>query len=338
MPGDLHNLKRYLNEALNRLEDSINQKALALQHFSMGDFSYVMPGEYAGKLLDLKQNMGKMAESVSTMLSDVQLATNHAVHGIKEISSGNQDLNKRVQKQAVALAQTTQHMQAMSDSVQDTLTQSRAVSHNTEQMRDKSRSGIEIVNQMLHAMEQIQEASQSVSSMTEVINGISFQTNLLALNAAVEAARAGEAGRGFAVVAGEVRALAQKTAEASKDIQLVTETNLQRISDGLRLSQATHDVFSQSVEAIERIFSMTDKMNQALNRQSEGILEVSRALEDIDASTQQNASMVEQIASTSDSIISEVLMLETRMEKFQLLAGKTPSANDLLVPMLEKVS
>jgi methyl-accepting chemotaxis protein len=191
---------------------------------------------------------------------------------------------------------------------------------------------------MLHAMEQIQEASQSVSSMTEVINGISFQTNLLALNAAVEAARAGEAGRGFAVVAGEVRALAQKTAEASKDIQLVTETNLQRISDGLRLSQATHDVFSQSVEAIERIFSMTDKMNQALNRQSEGILEVSRALEDIDASTQQNASMVEQIASTSDSIISEVLMLETRMEKFQLLAGKTPSANDLLVPMLEKVS
>ncbi len=328
MPGELHNLKRYLNEALNRLEDAINQKAVALQHFSMGDFSYVMPGEYSGKLLDLKQNMGKMAQSVSSMLSDVQLATSHAVSGIKEISAGNQDLNRRVQKQAVALARTTQHMQAMSDSVKDTLSQSEEVSNNTSQMRTQSRSGIDIVNQMLSAMEQIQEASQSVSSITEVINGISFQTNLLALNAAVEAARAGEAGRGFAVVAGEVRALAQKTAEASRDIQQVTETNLQRIEEGLLLSRTTHDVFSESAQAIERIFNMTEKMTLALNRQSEGIIEVSQALEDIDASTQQNASMVEQIASTSDNIISEVLMLEERMEQFRLLAQDGKAAND----------
>lgn len=337
MPGELHNLKRYLNEALNRLEDAINQKAVALQHFSMGDFSYVMPGEYSGKLLDLKQNMGKMAESVSTMLSDVQLATSHAVHGIKEISSGNQDLNRRVQKQAAVLAQTTLHMQEMSDSVQDTLTQSKAVTHDTEQMRDHSISGIDIVSQMLHAMEQIQEASQSVSSMTEVINSISFQTNLLALNAAVEAARAGEAGRGFAVVAGEVRALAQKTADASRDIQQVTETNLQRIAEGLRLSRTTHEVFSQSAQAIDRIFSMTEKMTTALNRQSSGILEVSSALEDIDASTQQNASMVEQIASTSDNIISEVLTLEARMEKFRLLSHQQAPANEF-TPLIEEMA
>jgi methyl-accepting chemotaxis protein len=173
--------------------------------------------------------------------------------------------------------------------------------------------------------------------MTDIINSISFQTNLLALNAAVEAARAGESGRGFAVVAAEVRSLTQKTAEAAKNIQLVTEKNLQHIQHGLTLSQLTHDAFSTNADAIKRISTLTEKMHLALDRQSNGIHEVSQALEEIDKTTQQNAAMVEQIASTSDNIISEVLTLEYRIDQFRLLAKVTP-ANDsyqrLMLPQL----
>lgn len=337
MPGDLSNLKRYLNEALVRLEEAINQKGIALQHFSQGDFSYVMPGVYTGKLLDLKTNMGKMAQNISNMITDVQVATGHAVDGVKEISTSNQDLNRRVQKQALDLSKTTLHMQDVNDSISDTLSQADIISRNSEQMRDQSQSGIQVVNQMVAAMKHIQQASEQVSGMTDIINSISFQTNLLALNAAVEAARAGESGRGFAVVAAEVRSLAQKTAEAAKNIQLVTEKNLQHIQHGLTLSQLTHDAFSTNADAIERISTLTEKMHLALDRQSNGIHEVSQALEEIDKTTQQNAAMVEQIASTSDNIISEVLTLESRIDQFRLLAKVTP-ANDsyqrLMLPQL----
>lgn len=271
MPGDLHNLKRHLNEALDRLEKAIHHKTLALHHFSQGDFTYAIPGEYAGKLLDLKNNMGRMAKSISGMLIEVQSATSHAVHGIREISAGNQDLNQRVQKQAHAVQTTTQHMQLMSDAVGDTLTQAGEVARNTQAIRDQSRSGVDIVNRMLDAMTQVQQASDQVAGIASVINSISFQTNL------------------------------------------------QRIAEGMQLSQATHDVFSHNAQAIEQIFAMTESMHQALNRQSAGIHEVSHALQDIDATTQQNAAMVEQIASTSDNIISEVLMLEQRMEQFRVL-------------------
>ncbi len=333
MPGDLQNLKHYLNEALNQLEAAINHKVIALQSFSQGDFSHIMPGEYSGKLLELKDNMGRMAKSVSNMLNEVRIATGNSVNGIKEISVGNQDLNRRVQKQAAALQQTTQHMLNMRESVSDTLTQSGLVNRNTEHMRDQSRAGIDIVNQMVIAMQQIQKASDQVSGMTEVINGISFQTNLLALNAAVEAARAGEAGRGFAVVAAEVRSLAQKTAEASKDIKRVTDDNLAQIKKGLTLSQATRDVFAANADAIEQIVAMSDKMNRSLGLQAHGIQEVTAALEHIDGTTQQNASLVEQIASTSDSIISEVLTLEERIEQFRLLATHTQPANQPNEPL-----
>lgn len=334
MPGDLQNLKHYLNEALNQLETAINHKVVALQSFAQGDFSHIMPGEYAGKLLELKENMGRMAKSVSNMLGEVRVATGNSVNGIKEISVGNQDLNRRVQKQAAALQETTQNMLNMRESVSDTLTQSSLVNHNTDQMRDQSRAGIDIVNQMVLAMQHIQQASEQISGMAEVISGISFQTNLIALNAAVEAARVGDAGRGFAVVAAEVRSLAQKTAEASKNIKRITDDNLVLIQKGLTLSQATRDVFATNVDAIEQIFAMSDKMNRSLGLQAHGIQEVTAALEHIDGTTQQNASLVEQIASTSDSIISEVLTLEARIEQFRLLATHAQPANQAHEPLL----
>ncbi|OYZ04003.1 MAG: hypothetical protein B7Y29_07390 [Thiotrichales bacterium 16-46-22] len=331
MPGDLSHLKRYLNEALDLLESAINEKSIMLNHLSAGDFTYHMSGEYTGKLLELKENMGRMTHSIADMLHHVHSASHHAVHGIKEVSAGNQDLSKRVQKQAAALATVNHEMVEMTTSVNDTLSQAQSVADNTEAMRQRSVSGRNLLGELAHSIEQIKQASTQVSDMTNVINSIAFQTNLLALNAAVEAARAGEHGRGFAVVAQEVRALANRTAEASKSIHQVTHQNLVLIEQGLALSQQTVEAFTQNAESVDHIYQMTQKMNASLERQTKGIMDVSRSIDEIDASTQQNAAMVEQIASTSENIINEVLLLEQHVQQFNL---PTPSEKQANIPLL----
>lgn len=326
MPGELHNLKRYLNESLERLENAINSKSDALKAYSQGDFSHQNDHAFEGKLQELNTHMLNMAQSVSYMLQDVKHATDHAVHGIKEISSGNQDLNHRVQKQAAAVQNTSANMSLMLSSVRETLNEANQVTNTTDQVQQDSQSGLVIVEQMVKAMQDIQQASQEIAQITGLIDSIAFQTNLLALNAAVEAARAGEAGRGFAVVATEVRNLAQKSAEAAQQIRQVTDTNMQRIDHGMQLSQQTQTVFEQNTTSIEGIAKMILKMNKALELQSHGIKEVTDALTEIDESTQQNAALVEQISTTSSHIIEEVLGLETKVSGFKLVKKNKQAA------------
>ncbi|WFE68409.1 methyl-accepting chemotaxis protein [Thiomicrospira sp. R3] len=326
MPGELHNLKRYLNESLERLEQAINNKAESLLAFSQGDFSYESTHQFEGKLQELNSHMSNMAQSISHMLQDVKQATDHAVHGMKEISSGNQDLNQRVQKQAIALQNTSANMSVMMGSIRATLNESHQVSQTSDQVQQDSASGLIIVEQMVNAMQGIQTASKEIAEITGLIDSIAFQTNLLALNAAVEAARAGEAGRGFAVVATEVRSLAQRSAKAAQQIRGVIEINLQSIDKGMALSQQTKAVFEQNTASIERVAKMIVKMNSALKQQSQGIHEVTDALNEIDQATQQNAALVEQIASTSSSIIEEVLGLEHKVSSFKLRDKKILNA------------
>jgi methyl-accepting chemotaxis protein len=318
MPGELHNLKRYLNESLERLEQAISNKAISLQAFSQGDFSHQSSHQFEGKLQELNNHMNNMAQSVSHMLEDVKNATEHAVNGIKEISSGNQDLNQRVQKQAIALQNTSANMSIMLGAIRETLSESQLVGETTDKVQQDSSSGLEIVEKMVCAMNEIQNASQEIAQITGLIDSIAFQTNLLALNAAVEAARAGEAGRGFAVVATEVRSLAQRSAEAAHQIRGVVDSTLQTVAQGMSLSQQTQSVFEQNTNSIERVAKMIIKMTRALEQQNQGIHEVTQALSDIDESTQQNAALVEQIATTSSNIIEEVLGLEHKVSGFKL--------------------
>lgn len=324
MPGDLANLKRYLNESLDRLAEALDAKSNALEAFSLGNFSHQSDTPFNGKLHELNQHMMRMAQGISQMLVEVKDASEHAAHGIYEISSGNQDLNDRVQKQAAALQQTTQSMLDMVIDVNQTMDDAKDVSKSTEQMYQASATGSATVSEMVNAMMAIQEASQDISALTDAIDAVAFQTNLLALNASVEAARAGDAGRGFAVVASEVRNLAARTADVSKEIRQASNMNIERIDKGMSLSHQTQQIFSDSLARVQAVNSKINKMNTALNRQNEGIKEVNEALSAIDQTTQQNAALVEQIASTSTSIIQEVSRLEQKVSQFKLADKPAP--------------
>ena len=220
-------------------------------------------------------------------------------------------------------------MEQMAHSVTQSLQQASDVNGVSHSVRQTIEQGSRVVIEMDQAMSGILTASQEISKITQVIDSIAFQTNLLALNAAVEAARAGESGRGFAVVAGEVRSLAQRSAEAAKQIRMVSAKSMEKVEIGIKLSRMTTETFDKNSRAVEQVSSMIATMHQSLERQTNGIQEVSHALNEIDEATQQNAALVEEIASTSANIIEQVRGLEESVKTFKTMDVESfkPPAN-----------
>ena len=330
MPGDLTLLKDYLNQALHKLEEAIIDKSNTLMHFKQGDFAYKTPGEFDGKLNELRENMDIMANHISRMLSEVQIASSHAVNGVKEISMGNQDLSQRVSAQAISIQSTLNHMEQMILQVKHTSDNAVTVNQKSQDAKKNTVSGADIVNRMFEAIQEIEKTSMDISSFTQVIDDIAFQTNLLALNAAVEAARAGEQGRGFAVVASEVRNLAGKSAEAASSIQHLTKHSIEKVKQGIELSRLTKQAFEENAASIDEISGMMNGMQHSLKQQTHGINEVTESLQQINDVTQQNAALVEEVAQTSESIIASVQGVEERLQSFKLRQA-SEVANDVLM-------
>jgi len=210
-------------------------------------------------------------------------------------------------------------MEAMTSTIAESLQQAKDVNTLSDSLKTKIQQGSKIVTEMDNAMHEISKASQEISNITEVIDNIAFQTNLLALNAAVEAARAGEAGRGFAVVASEVRNLAGRSADAAKQIKTVSETSLNKVKIGLKLSQENTQTFSHNQKSVEEVSEMITVMHKNLEQQVTGIEEISQDFNAVDNTTQQNAALVEEIASTSVNIIGQMRSLENSVNSFKIL-------------------
>ena len=266
----------------------------------------------------LKSDFNVAAESLAGALGVAQAAARGVDGGASEISEASDNLSRRTEQQAASLEETAAALEEITQTVRRTAEASRQASDAASQARgDAERSG-DVMRQAVHAMTEIESSSSQISQIIGVIDEIAFQTNLLALNAGVEAARAGEAGRGFAVVASEVRALAQRSAEAAKEIKTLITTSGAQVQQGSRLVGDTGKALSSIVEAIAHIDTLVGEIAASTREQATGMSEVNTAVNQMDQVTQQNAAMVEEATAAAANLRVESANLSSLISEFRI--------------------
>ena len=244
-----------------------------------------------------------------------------------EIATGNADLSSRTEQQASSLEETASAMEELTGTVKLNAENADQAKGLASQASEVASEGGKVIEQVVHTMGEINDSAQRISDIIGVIDGIAFQTNILALNAAVEAARAGEQGRGFAVVASEVRTLAQRSAEAAKDIKALISASVDKIGDGNVLVNKSGETMANIVTAIKRVNDIMSEIAAASSEQATGIQEVSNAVVQMDEMTQQNAALVEQAAAAADSMRQQSGELAQRVSVFKVGSSRKPTQN-----------
>lgn len=284
---------------------SLHQAVALAQSVASGDLSgHDMPTgkNEVGQLLAAQQHMRAQLRPI---IAQVRQGADNVALASAEIAQGNQDLSARTENQASALEETAASMEQLSSTVRHNADNARAASQLAENARDVAVQGGDVVARVVNTMHGIHESSRKIADIIGVIDGIAFQTNILALNAAVEAARAGEQGRGFAVVASEVRSLAQRSAEAAKEIKGLIEASVTRVGEGNQLANQAGETMGEVVEAILKVSQIVAAISSASQEQASGVAQVGEAVTQMDHATQQNAALVEEMAAAANSLNSQ---------------------------------
>jgi aerotaxis receptor len=237
--------------------------------------------------------------NLRSLVDDVNVQVQGLRHAASEIADGNHDLSSRTEEAAASLEQTAAAMDELSATVQNNADSARQAAERTGAVSALAESGGKVVSQVVSTMGDISRSSSKIADIIGVIDSIAFQTNILALNAAVEAARAGEQGRGFAVVAGEVRALAQRSAGAAREIKTLIQDSVGRIEAGASLTEGAGQTMAQLVAQVQQVNTLVGEIHSASNDQSAGIGQMNQAVTQLDQMTQQNAALVEQSANAA---------------------------------------
>ena len=259
-----------------------------------------------------------MRDSMAGIVGRVRQGAEGVANASTEIAQGNNDLSARTESQASALEETAASMEELSSTVHQNADNARQANQLAMSASTVAVQGGEVVSQVVDTMRGINDSSRKIADIIGVIDGIAFQTNILALNAAVEAARAGEQGRGFAVVAGEVRSLAQRSAEAAKEIKGLITASVERVEQGTQLVDKAGETMTEVVTAIRRVTDIMGEISAASSEQSAGVSQVGEAITQMDQATQQNAALVEQSAAAADSLKTQAQELVNAVAVFKL--------------------
>ncbi|MEC5317372.1 methyl-accepting chemotaxis protein [Brenneria populi subsp. brevivirga] len=304
-------LTGFIVKPLGRIRDHFRTLAAGKLDHSLEEFGR----NDAGQLIPY---LREMQESLKITVTAIRNGADAIYQGTAEISAGNNDLSSRTEQQAAALQETAASMEQLGATVKHNTDNVHQATGLAEKASSVAKQGWEMGRELGEIMGDIATSSRKINEITGMINSIAFQTNILALNAAVEAARAGEQGRGFAVVAGEVRNLAQKSAQAAKEIEGLIAESVERVNAGASQVTRTGNVMDDVIASIRQVNDLMAEIAAASDEQNQGIGQVSQAVTEMDGVTQQNAALVEQSAAAAASLEEQARQLMQAVAIFQL--------------------
>ncbi|MBB3194097.1 methyl-accepting chemotaxis protein [Roseateles terrae] len=288
------------------------------QAIADGDLRQTRDVQGSDEMAQLNRSLLEMQQRLAATIAGVRTAADEVRHASTEIATGNADLSNRTEQAASSLEETGAAMAQLSEGVKLNAEAAREADSLAKTASDVAGRGGAMVQQVISTMNDIQQSSNKIADIIGVIDGIAFQTNILALNAAVEAARAGEQGRGFAVVAGEVRSLAQRSAEAAKEIKTLISASVERVDGGSRLVGETGDTMRDVVSSVQRVTRIIGEISSSSASQALTLGEIGQAVTQLDQMTQQNAALVEQSAAAAESLRDQSAQLVQAVASFKL--------------------
>ncbi|WP_290428836.1 methyl-accepting chemotaxis protein [Roseateles amylovorans] len=296
----------------------LTQMVAVARRVAEGNLTVEVDTSRGDELGQLAKALSEMKDALNRSLSAVRSSAESIAMSSNEVAAGSSDLSARTEQMAANLEETSATMQALTDTVRqnaDATQQASQLALSASEVAD--RGGV-VVSNVVNTMDEINSASRRIADIIGTIDGIAFQTNILALNAAVEAARAGEQGRGFAVVASEVRSLAQRSAEAAREIKALIGSSVERVEVGARLVGDAGNTMREIVDAVQRVTDIIQEISGATQAQSTSITEVGQAVQRLDEVTQQNAALVEESSAASESLREQAGALQQVVAQFRL--------------------
>jgi methyl-accepting chemotaxis protein len=299
-------------------EKAIKGIGAGLDALAKGDLTHRITAEFTGPFVKLKEDFNASVNRLHDTMHTVLATTDEINGGAMEISEATDEISKRSEQQAASLEETAAALEEITSTVQLTAKNAKEASVIVAKAKSAAESGGKVVVSAITAIDQIEQSSKQIADIIGVIDEISFQTNLLALNAGVEAARAGDAGKGFAVVASEVRALAQRSSQAGKEIKKLIQTSSTHVEAGVNLVRESGKVLTDIVQQVGQVNALVAQMAQAASQQSTGVTEVNTTVAQIGQVTQQSTAMVEQSSAAARQLADGTAQLRDQIAFFQV--------------------
>ncbi|MBC3888606.1 HAMP domain-containing protein [Acetobacterium paludosum] len=325
--GDHAQIKNALNNTIAFLKHYVDEITNSLEQMGQGNFNQEITTDYLGDFQAIKNALNEITTSLSTTLSDINIAADQVKIGAQQISDGGQALSQGTTEQASAIEELTASIEEVASETNKNAANANQANELTNTVRSHAVEGNEQMSEMVTAMVEINDSSKSISKIIKVIDDIAFQTNILALNAAVEAARAGQHGKGFAVVAEEVRSLAARSAEAAKETTGLIEGSIDKVATGTKIADQTAESLRDILDQIEKVTTLVGNIAQASNDQASEIAQITQGIEQVSQVVQTNSATAEESAAASEELSGQAEMLKQMVDAFKIKDSKAKGSS-----------